>query len=828
MSAWAIRLSVIVFPLAQLALEPAAPQATPAPELAPAAASLSPTPIALPTMARSLETALSRVRYLQRTVEPSHDSAKIEQSLSATSVRLAEMEASLRAAGPDEVSYRQLDKMRVAWLEFHDTLSRWESTLEADATAVDAARSELKSLDETWKATLADKSADQVPAVLVEKIDHLLLSIGALQVTLRERAGALLLVQDEVSSDRARVSDALERLNKLSSEIGERLFAIESDPLWKALRAERPAGALGAQALESWREAGRDVVHLLDGDQGRFALQLTVFGALAAAGWFLVRRVKHDATADPGALEAAAFLDRPIAAAGVLALFATFWIYAPTAVPLHAAALTLLLLPYFRFLPKLVQPALRGPAYGLGAVFLLDRAHDFALPHSLFSRLLLLAIGGLGIACWGWAHRNGGRRAIGGSRAWTAGVLILVRGAIAFLVVAIVANLVGNVSLAEQLTLAAVKGAFAGGVFYIVARILESLDVLLLAFLASRGATLVIRHRALLERRARFLIRAVAAGTWVLFVLWILRIMEQSGQVIVAVLTKKWTVGNLHIGIGAIVAFAVAMTLGIFAARILRFVLDEAVLPRMTLPRGVPAAISVTVGYLVVTAGFVMAFLAAGLEMSQFTFLVGAFGVGIGFGLQNVVNNFVSGLILLYERPIQIGDVLQLATLQGRVRRIGIRSSTLATFDGAEVIVPNASLIAADVVNWTLSDRLRRVDIAVGVGYGSDPRAVLAILGRVASAHAEVLSSPEPTALFVGFGDSALLFELRFWTPEYDAYVRVGSEVRTAIFAAFKDAGIEIPFPQRDLHVKSVAPAAGEGGSFVNIDDQRRDEERRS
>jgi small-conductance mechanosensitive channel len=251
------------------------------------------------------------------------------------------------------------------------------------------------------------------------------------------------------------------------------------------------------------------------------------------------------------------------------------------------------------------------------------------------------------------------------------------------------------------------------------------------------------------------------------------------------------------------------MTLGILTARLVRFVLDEAVFPRMSLPRGVPAAISATVRYLVVIAGFVMAFLAAGLEMSQFTFLVGAFGVGIGFGLQNVVNNFVSGLILLYERPIQVGDVLQVGAVQGRVRRIGIRSSTLATFDGAEVIVPNASLIATDVVNWTLSDRIRRVDIAVGVSYGSDPRAALAILDGVASAHPEVLASPEPTALFVGFGDSALLFELRFWTPEYDAYVRVGSEVRTAIFAALKEAGIEIPFPQRDLHVKSVAPDAG-------------------
>jgi small-conductance mechanosensitive channel len=809
MNAWPIRLATIVFPLALMAVEPQAPPVTDAPATPPADVPPSPKPVALPTLARTLESGLSRVRFLERTVGPSPESSKVEQSLSTTGVRLAEMETSLRAAGPDEISYRQLDKMRVDWIAFDETLSAWELSLEKDATAVDDARAELKLLDETWKATLTDETGDQVPAVLVEKIDQLLLKTEALQAKLRERAGALLLVQDEVSADRSRVSDALERLTKLSTEIGERLFAIENDSLWSTLRAERPSASLAVQAVASWREAGGEVVRLLSRDRGRFVLQLMLFGVLAAAGWLLVRQVAGDATADSGAQAAAAFLDRPVSAACILALFATYWLYPSTAVALHGAALTLLLLPYFRFLPKLTHPAVIGPAYGLGAVFLLDRVHDFALPHSLLSRLVLLLIGCLGIACWAWALRNSARRALGEAPAWSTGLRILVRIAIAFLAVAIVANLVGNVSLADQLTVVAVKGAFAGGILYIVARILESLVVLLLAFMASRGAILVLRHRALLERRARGTIRAVAAGTWIVFVLWIMRIIEQSGQMIASLLTKQWTVGKLHLGLGAIVAFAVAITLGVVAARVLRFVLDEAVFPRMSLPRGVPAAISATVGYLVVTAGFVMAFLAAGLEMSQFTFLVGAFGVGIGFGLQNVVNNFVSGLILLYERPIQVGDVLQVGTLQGRVRRIGIRSSTLATFDGAEVIVPNATLIATDVVNWTLSDRVRRVDIAVGVGYGSDPRAVLAILDKVARAHAEVLASPGPTALFVGFGDSALLFELRFWTPEFDAYVRVGSEVRTAIFAAFKEAGIEIPFPQRDLHVKSVAPDAG-------------------
>ena len=162
------------------------------------------------------------------------------------------------------------------------------------------------------------------------------------------------------------------------------------------------------------------------------------------------------------------------------------------------------------------------------------------------------------------------------------------------------------------------------------------------------------------------------------------------------------------------------------------------------LARGVPAAISRTASYAVVAVGTVLAFLASGMELTKFTVIVGTLGVGIGFGLQNVVNNFVSGLILLYERPVQVGDVIEVGKVTGTVRRIGIRSSTVATPQGAEVVVPNANLISNEVINWTLSDRRRRADIDVGVAYGTPPEKVRTLLLQVAGAHPEVMKLPEP------------------------------------------------------------------------------------
>ena len=210
--------------------------------------------------------------------------------------------------------------------------------------------------------------------------------------------------------------------------------------------------------------------------------------------------------------------------------------------------------------------------------------------------------------------------------------------------------------------------------------------------------------------------------------------------------------------------------------------------------------------------GFLIATVAAGVQLDKLSLLVGAFGVGIGFGLQNVVNNFVSGLILMVERPVKVGDTVEVGALLGEVVAIGLRASRLRTLQGAEVIVPNANLISNEVTNWTLSDRRRRFEVAVGVAYGTDPERVLALLVGVARSNARVLNTPAPTAWFAGFGDSSLDFQLLVWTGDFDDWRGVRSEITVAVNRAITDADIEIPFPQRDLHVRSVEPGVLERG----------------
>jgi len=190
-----------------------------------------------------------------------------------------------------------------------------------------------------------------------------------------------------------------------------------------------------------------------------------------------------------------------------------------------------------------------------------------------------------------------------------------------------------------------------------------------------------------------------------------------------------------------------------------------------------------------------------GLDLSKVSVLAGAFGVGIGFGLQDVVNNFVCGLILLFERPVHVGDIVEAGGLQGEVRRIGIRASTVRTYQGADIIVPNSQFITANVTNWTLSDQLRRIDLPVGVNYGAAPQQVIKVLETVALENKGILKEPPPRGLFVGYGDSSINFELRAWTDQFDNWGLVRSELASAVYDAVYAAGMSFPFPQREVRL---------------------------
>jgi potassium efflux system protein len=380
----------------------------------------------------------------------------------------------------------------------------------------------------------------------------------------------------------------------------------------------------------------------------------------------------------------------------------------------------------------------------------------------------------------------------------------------------LVANAVGNVSLGRLLVDGALSMAMIALLLAAVSQVLQALLVGGMRLPEVRRAFVDPGDAERFTERSIALIDLAAILLWLAGTLKAFRVFDPAWTAVVAVLTARLRIGGIDVSLGDLAAFAVTLWLSTVLARLLRVVLEVRLDRGGRMPPGVAVAIGKTVGYSVVAVGFLTAILASGMDVTRFTVILGTLSVGIGFGLQNVVNNFVSGLILLYERPIRVGDVIDVGTAIGTVSHIGIRSSTITTFQGAEAVLPNSILVANQLTNWTLSSRVRRVEIDVGVAYGSDVARVQECLIAAARSCPAVLAEPEPVALFTGLGASSLDFQLRVWTDRFDRYLAVGSEVRAAVVARLGAEGISIPFPQRDLHVVSVEDGAARalrGGS---------------
>jgi len=267
-----------------------------------------------------------------------------------------------------------------------------------------------------------------------------------------------------------------------------------------------------------------------------------------------------------------------------------------------------------------------------------------------------------------------------------------------------------------------------------------------------------------------------------------------------------FSLGSQRLNLGLLIG-AVFVVFGSFILSwIIREIFIEEVLIRRKVQKGVRLSIGTLLHYFLIFAGFLLALSVLGFKFSNLTIVLGALGVGIGFGLQGVVNNFVSGLILLFEQPVRVGDTIELAGKWADIKKIGLRSTIVRTFDQADVIIPNADLISNQVTNWTLSNRIARLHIPVGVAYGSDIHLVMETLMACARGNSNVAETPDPKALFLNFGESSLDFELVVWVSDAEYRLTTRSELHQEIDRRFRENGIVIPFPQRDVHLNGVQP----------------------
>ena len=291
--------------------------------------------------------------------------------------------------------------------------------------------------------------------------------------------------------------------------------------------------------------------------------------------------------------------------------------------------------------------------------------------------------------------------------------------------------------------------------------------------------------------------------------------MNETLQTIKQFCVKVWNTELFaSVTIGSILLLLILFASVIIIERIVQKQLIRRFLSRTKLQSSLQFGLSRIIGYTLIAVGFYVAFQLVGVDLSSLAIIAVSLGVGVGFGLQNIINNFVSGIIILAERPISIGDRIEVAGVAGRVTKMQLRSTTVVTNDNITMIVPNADFISNTVTNWSHGDPKVRIRVPVGVAYGSDLKLLQQLLLEAAGEHPKALRDPSPVVLFTEFGDNSLNFELGVWTQEMTATpVHFTSEMNFIIEQKLRENDIEIPFPQRDLHVRSGLPAAAEASS---------------
>jgi small-conductance mechanosensitive channel len=747
------------------------------------------------------------LRVLDAELSPAAPVARIASELPALSERLGERSARTSQTVASRPGLGTLDALADSWQSSRLVLTGWTETLTTRATWLDQQRERLAALRETWNQTRAQVRAARAPDPVLERVDTVLSSLASAQQQVGTQGTATLVLQDQVAREVARCAEALALIGQARRQAAGDLLVRESPPIWSSqMRGLSEMPGLVRSSLATHREQLRSFV---TNQSDRIQFQTGLLLGLVAFFWWVRRRAREWRATEAPTTSLGEIFEHPIAAAIVLGLLSSFWIYVDE--PRAGRYLVEIgaLLPAVVILRRVLAPAVVPGLYALAGFFLVDRFRDLIVALPLLERglfLLEMLAGALVIGWALWSGRVHDLLATADGSMMARGRLVLVRLALVGFVVALIGGAAGYMSLGRLIGSGIAASGYLALALAAGRRVAEGLVVLALRAWPLRLLSMVDRHRALFEQRAHAVLHLASVVAWAAGTLDYFGVLEPAFAGGRRILAAELIPGTLRVSLGDILAFTLTIWAAFLFSSLVRFALEEDVFPRLQLRAGLPYALSSLARYAVVFAGFVLAMAALGLNLDRLTILGGAFGVGVGFGLQNIVNNFVSGLIVLFERPVRVGDAVQIGEVQGEVRRIGIRSTTVRAWEGAEVIVPNSMLVADKVTNWTPADPSRRLDIPVNIAYGTAPDQVLKVLDEVAHGHSDVAADPAPQPLFLGFGDSALQFELRVWTRRLDRHVAVRSELGIAVYAALREAGMTIPFPQQDVRVYQEPP----------------------
>jgi small-conductance mechanosensitive channel len=734
-------------------------------------------------------------------LEPDPAVTKIDITIDNYSEFLKKEADEFRKFNPNNLSTYFLESTYRSWEGFNNKLIGMRSIVSSHLQTIQKNFNELTKIKDTWVLTLMKEKNKNLPEGLINRIENVIKTAGENIRKFEEKRLYLLKLEDEITDLITFNNSIIEDVVRLQQLKRDNLFSAVSPPLWKVGLSSEDVNNPKHRLGKAWHENAKNMMNYLNTVKiGSLILTVLIITLI-----FFTLRWKYTSLgiddSESGHKGIMRILDDNVFITLGSIMLVSYHLLFPFQPLVFSNLLTLLLLINMRFiLASFIDPEDKKIIVKLIVLLIINNLEIFFWYFGNLSRYYLLFEEILGIALlykylkpsyWSGFKKMSDFKKF---------ARILAYFVVAFYLFALIANLFGFLNVVVLFSRVAIHVPEFTIVLFGISKITKAVVRATIEIGKTGNLPGMEKFWDIIEKRSMQIINILIIGYWFFSLTVSFDMARPIMDWLAGFVNQERTIGTITISISQLLTFILILLIVYGFSVFFRIFVEGELLSRTKLSRGVSAAISVTIRYFVVSLGIIFALSAAGIELSKFSLIAGALGVGIGFGLQNIVSNFISGLILIYERPIQSGDTIEVENLMGRVKKIGIRASNVVTYDGAEVVVPNSNLISNQLINWTLSDNKRRVEIKVGVAYGADPNVVLKLLKKVALDNDEVLKDPEPRALFDEFGDSSLNFRLLYWVP-FESGIGTKSDISIGIYNILAENDIQIPFPQVDVHM---------------------------
>lgn len=767
---------------------------------------VAPSPVPLASIAEAAAEARAWLKDVDSETLQATDPAFLQADLLDWSLRLdrhlEENERLLLDQPPLEV----LRAREAALAQLSSPLETWRTLLSKRSDLLEKQAARLGVLRESWRATAAEAREIEASQALVEEIDQVLASLEAATLRIQDHQARILDLQSQADLQEDRLDLAASKLVEARESARDRALMQDSPPLWKPGGLREMADMQQKIGSHLWVQSVELRAFLLAG-RARLGFMLVVFGLVFLGLRRAHRHLQPQLLEEPCLHQLSRLLQSPIPVA-LLVTVALGGLADLQAPDLFLGLLgAVVLVPTLLILRVLLEPYLLPLLRVVAFLFALDLVRMVAQPVPMLDRLVLLLQTFLALLLLvAWFLRPGRwlEVPVASREAVRARAVTLARVAAAILAASTLANLLGFVALADLLGTGLLRCAYAGLVLAAGSRILQGLVAWLLYVRPLSQSQAVRKNRPLLVSRLGRAIQWAGLLVWVLVALEAFSLHQQVVGGLWRLLRATVSLGSFSFSLADLLLFSLSVWMAVQLSRFVRFVLDEDVFPRFSFKRGTGHALSLTLHYAILLLGFLFALAAVGLDLTRLTVVLGALGVGIGFGLQNIVNNFVSGLILLFDPSLSLGDPIQFGAHQGELVHIGLRASIVRLYDGRDLVVPNSELISQQVINGSASNlQPRRIELDFALVGPLDAHAVLELARQTAHGHPDVAREPAPLALSTGFQEGSPRFVLQVWIHDVAQVLQIRSDLAMALGEAFQKAGFLVAGPRREVRVST-------------------------